>query len=187
MEDRKKTAENLKKTAEDLKKTVKAKKSTSPSYVNAVTAKFNQFLTQQFLKTANVAIILKDNQITIMGLNEIQLSNLKIFSKSYFDSLGIYCSVLNAQISVKNGVYHTFNQLRYLADLAITKKTNPNKKKYTIKPFLGNNYGNYTKDIHHAVDILTDMSLIAPTTVNREKKYKLQLILYVLPAKKKST
>ena len=117
---------------ENVKKPVEAKKSKSSSYVNAVAAKFNQFLTQQFLKTENVAINLKDNQITIRGLNEEQLLNLKLFSKTYLESLGVYSNVSSAEISIHNGVYKPFNQLKYLANLAINKKTNPNKKKYII-------------------------------------------------------
>ena len=138
----------------------KAKKSNSSQYINAVSFKFNQFLTKQFLKTENVAINLKDNQITIRGLNEEQLLNLKLFSKSYFDSLSVYCGITSAEIAIKNGVYQPFNQLKYLANLAIRKNTNSGKKMHIIKPFYGNNYGNYTKNIHEAVDILTDISLI---------------------------
>jgi hypothetical protein len=174
---------------ETVKKPVeaKAKKSNSSQYINAVSFKFNQFLTKQFLKTENVAINLKDNQITISGLNEEQLLNLKLFSKSYLESLRVYCGVTSAKIAIKNGVYQSFDQLKYLANLAIRKNTNSSKKKYIIKPFHGNNYGNYTKNIHDAVDMLTDISLIVPTTLNYERKYELQFKLYERLYRQKST
>jgi len=150
-------------------------KTVSPS--SSVAYNLYQHLIQQFSKNTNVRIDLNNSKITIANLNEEQLLNLELFSTYYLNTIKLRMKLYKSELSVNNGPYHVFNQLNYLLLLALKSKYNINKITTFIKPFMGKKYSNRTININQTVDILTNLSLIYPTTAPTNKNYKLTFLL----------
>ena len=144
----------------------------SPNVSRAL-GKLQMLYTKQYAKVENVSVTTDKNIMTIDGLTEDQLLNFKLFSNRVFKKMGVGCYISSASYSI-GSKKHVYNSLRYLLQYAIAK--NNNKTTLNVyKPFSGNLFGMYTKNIHQAIDIITDLSPVVPTSLNYQKIYKAQL------------